>query len=173
MRFQRNPLHVHPAMALVYPAVDQIFESELTRLGDELRQIVVANHKLGGHPNAFTLDGLRYSIVKTYFLRGEKIPEISPSLDLRARNWIASQASLEHDHKRVLRGLSVILSKTRNRQEIRDAIPETLIQDIHELKGMERHEPYGQLLEAYPTLRVQYEEAIDMLMNYRANQLIY
>lgn len=170
---RRNPLYVDPVMELLTPVVDGLLKTEADRLAKVLQGLILRNHSLGGHKNAFLHGGELFNIVPRRHFRGERVSPIQASLVSEAEHYSTLRDSVERDRKRLNQALSVVIPKCRNKQEVRDVLPETLVARIPAFRGIERQNEEGFILDGNPVLQSHYQQAVDLALHYQANQLIY
>jgi hypothetical protein len=170
---RRNPMYVDPVMELLTPVVDGLLAEEASRLTKVLEDLLIRNHSLGGHLNAFIHGGEVFHILPRRHFRADEIKPLHPSMVAEADHFKMLRDNLERDRKRLYQAFSVVLPKCGNKQEVRDVLPENLVATIPSFRGMERKREEGFILNQHPVLKCQYEQAVCLALNYQANQLIY
>ncbi len=167
---------IYPAgttMAFLAPLIQAFLGPEIQRQNDILQDLLRKNSALGGHPNGYYHAGQPFTLVAPKFLRGATIGPIHPTLQDSADHLMFLRNQLQDDRKRLTQSLSVILSRCQSTQDIRDAFPEALVEEVSDLRSLSRTRPEGFLLEANPLLHDQYQRAIDIALDYKAKRLIY
>jgi len=170
---KRNPLYVDPVMELLTQVVDSLLADESTRLDKVLQDLILRNHSLGGHLNAFIHVGEIFHILPRRLFRGEHIPALHLSMAAEAENLKTLCDNIKRDRRRLYQAFSVVLPKCHNKQEVRDVLPETLVAAIPAFRGVERQQEEGFILDAHPVLKEQYQQAVELALSYQANKLIY
>lgn len=160
-------------MELLNPVVDGIMEKERKRLNGVLNMLLIKNAEHGGNKSAFIHMGEVYCLIPRKYLRNEKVDVIHPSLSSEAEDLRLLRAKLDLDTKRMRQALAVVIPKCRDKQALRDVLPETLVMAIPEFQGMERLSEEGYLLAEHPILKRQYDQAVEIALYYQANQLIF
>lgn len=166
-------MFVNPVMELLNPVVDGIMEKERKRLNGVLSKLLIKNAETGGNKSAYIHMGDFYSLIPRKYLRNEKVDAIHSSLVSEAEELRQLLAKLDHDTKRIRQALAVVIPKCRDKQSLRDVLPETLVMAIPEFQGMERLSEEGFLLNEFPLLKRQYDQAVEIALYYQANQLIF
>ena len=170
---QRNPVYIQPLSELLNPILYAFFKEERDRLTKRLETLIIENQKLGGTQNAYMHGGFLYSTLPFRYFRGIQVKPVHSSLEPDADTLAELMNKLKEDEQKVRQGLSVIIPKCKHKQEFRDALPETLVSLVPELRGMERIEEEGHILREKPMLRYQYQRIVDLVDYYQANKLIY
>lgn len=159
--------------AFLAPLTQAFLGPEIKRQHDILQDLLRKNSALGGHPNGYYHAGQLFALVAPKFLRGSMIGPIHPTLQDSADHLMFLRDRLQADNKRLTQSLTVILSRCQSTQDIRDAFPEALVEEVSDLRSLSRTRPEGFLLEANPLLHDQYQKAIDIALDYKAKRLIY
>lgn len=166
-------MFIDPVMELLNPVVDSIMEKERKRLNEVLNKLLIKNADHGGNKSAYIHMGHVYCLIPRKYLRNEKVDIIHPSLAEEAEDLRLLLSKLEHDTKRLRQALAVVIPRCRDKQALRDALPETLVMAISAFQGMERLSEEGYLLAEHPVLKRQYDQAVELALYYQANQLIF
>jgi hypothetical protein len=166
-------MYVDPVMALLTPVVDGLLSDEATRLTKILQGLLTRNHSLGGHLNAFLHDGEVFHILPRRLFRSDRIKPLHPSLAGEVDHLRMLRGNVKRDRQRLHQALSVVVPKCRDKQAVRDVLPETLVAAIPAFRGMARQQEEGFILDSHSVLLRQYTEAVDLALSYQANQLIY
>lgn len=170
---RRNPIYVDPLMELLTPVVDGLLEHESNRLTEMLRDLLMRNHALGGHMDAFLHGGEIFHVVPRRHFRTDRIKPLHPSLAREVEDYRMLRDNVERDRQWLRQALSVVVPRCRDKQEVRDVLPETLVAAIPAFRGVERQREEGFILDRHPVLKRQYAQAVDLALHYQANQLIY
>ena len=157
----------------VFDYIHDMFQQEEKRLGKVLRNIVIRNANLGGHPHAYIFNNNIYSIIKIYVLRGQKIAPIDPSLEAEAAIYAAAIKTLDQDNKEIQAAVAVALQRCTTPQQIRDVLPETLIKNLPLFRGIDRQQEPGYLFHPASVQKRQFDQAMNLAANYWVNMLLY
>lgn len=169
----RSPLYNSPVMSLLDPVIAGLFKDESDRLAEELKALVVENHRLGGTEHVFIHRGEILSHLKPVETRAMPKDLVVPALMDRADNWIRLRDKLEDDTNRLRQALTVVLPRCRSKQDVRDVLPETLVAMVPEFRGIARQGAEGFLLDEHPRLKSQYGRVAGIVDYYIANRLLY
>lgn len=173
MPLYRSSKHISPVAELVDPVCSALMNRETKRLQGVKENLIKDNSSLGGAPEGFLYQGTIYSNAKGPARRAAKLKPIHESLTNRAEDFQFLSNKLEIDRQILRQSLSVVIPKCRTKQDVRDALPETLIEDIPDFRGMQREREEGFLLDENPLLKSQFERAVSIALYYRVNQLIF
>lgn len=170
---KRVAAHVNDVQEMVNVLVQQVFSYEIEAIAASLTDLVKENQTLGGTLNAFIYSGKTYSLIQNRFIRGLSINPLHPSLEAQADRYIDRQDRVITDHRRIINSMSVVTNKCTSRQDIRDVLPETLVVLVPQLAQMERLREEGFLIKFNPVLKKQFQDTVNLLLDYQANRLLY
>lgn len=159
--------------SLIDPVLAEIFGKEQDHLDSVLSNLIDQNQALGGTMNAFRVDGKLVSLIPIKHLRGVKISPLSSDLEASYRRYDDRQSQLNSDKKKILHALSMVVSKCRHAQDLRDCLPDVISNQIPAFQRMERMNQEGFVLNEHPMLLKQYQKAMDIALYYQANRLIH
>ena len=83
------------------------------------------------------------------------------------------KAEVEFDRLRVKQALSLLLKDVRTAQDLRDALPNQLVEMIDQIKDMKRSRPEGFTLMTDSRKIKQYQKLREKIEFYTAARLIY
>lgn len=166
-RFQQNPQYVNHVQNLVKALLDHIFIAPEEDIQKRLSDLVERNANAGGSGPGFLHDGELVSPHKPASLRGLTILPIHESLEDAAEVFVKDREKLKQDRQRIELGFSVVSSKCRTSQDIRDALPDTLVALVPELNQIPRTRPEGFLFQNNTTLKAQFQTVLDLLFDYQ------
>lgn len=169
----RTPTRSNPTQELVDPVLVEIFYTEREFLDRELINIVTENQSLGGTMNAFRFEGELYSLVNMRSIRGIDISYLHPSLEKAMKRYVKRTDQLQIDMKRLRHALSMVISKCRHHQDVRDVLPDVIANKIPAFQSLDRIREEGFVLRDKPELLAQFNEAMDIALTYQANRLLY
>jgi hypothetical protein len=141
---------------------------------DEIKfKLIAQNHELGGHRYGFYFKSVLFLNVTPRYARGEPIKEIHLDLKEQAQSYWEMQAKLGKDERKLRQALSIVCAKCQSSQDLRDVLPDVLVNEIPEFKRHPRKNPTGFLLENHPLLHPQYLKAMEIAEYYTALRLIF
>ena len=158
----------------IIPAlIEQLIKEDRVRLGQQLSQLIEANTALSGSPIGFMFAGEFHSLYdKSVQAKAAKKP-LHPSLMNQGNDYITELKRLKNDCIRMQSGLSLLLRPCESWQDVRDALPDAVKDELPEIRSLPRTRPEGWTLEAFPLQRHQIQITIDLMLFYIANRLLY
>lgn len=172
-KIRRQPMYVNDVQELANSLVEQVFSYEHGFIEEETKGLIIANQALGGTMNAFVFHGALHACVPQRTLRGIVVKPLHPSLEDRGERLLSRKTRVDRDHRRITNSLAVVTVKCRSRQDIRDALPETLVNLVPELSQIDRLREEGCLISDNQMLLKQFQDSVTLLLDYQANRLIY
>ena len=161
------------ASPIIPVLIEQIIKKDLARLSLQLLNLIEANNALGFSPIGFMFAGEFHSVYdKATQAKAAKKP-LHPSLNQEGHDYISQRNQLQTDVRKMQSGLSLLLRPCKDWQDVRDALPDVVKDELHELQVLSRTRPEGWTLEAFPLQRHQLEITLDLLAYYIANRLLY
>lgn len=159
-----------------------LFDAEQLRLTKEIDDIITENQNYRGLDNVGVLfssgfyDFSWFKAPKPAF-RGQKVEaprRVSLHEDLHERMQAAvdEKARMEHDRKHITQMLKFLLEPARSLQDIRDTLPEVVVEVIPDLRGMPRQRPVGFTLK-HPIHKQQLDRVTNRMAFYVAIKLMY
>lgn len=173
MTVNRNACYINPLLELVDPVIDSLLQVEDEDLKQKIQELIDENSLLGGHYKGFYYSGDVFSPYAKKLLRGSRIKEIDPTLEERAEYCRARRNRLAEDRKKLQQLLTIIFSKCKTKQDVRDVLPEVIANKVDAFKGMPRQNNEGFILADNPMLMNQYCAAVDQALEYLVEKLIY
>lgn len=163
----------HPASQMRDPLMELFMRDETARLRELTAKLCMDNAALGGTPNAFRYNSRIYHAIPLRDIHRTSVKQIDTTLEDRAAHLEHVTEIFERDTKRLTQGITVVLSRCTTSQDVRDALPEELVQISPELSTLPRTRPEGYVLEEHPMLRKQFEATMELALYYTANRLIF
>jgi hypothetical protein len=163
-----QPLEVDRVKA----AINNFMQKEKQLHQNNLNKLIELNHKLGGHNHGFYHAGLLFTNVSGVYTKGVSVPPIHHSLEDEATDHYNWGKKLNHDIRFMIMSSVVVISKCYSNQDIRDTLPEPIVQSMS-IKYMERLNEEGHTLKEYPNLLKQFEKFQNTVYFYQANKLIF
>lgn len=146
---------------------DRHFASWIDKIAKKNQEI------LGPQTHGYLYMGVFYK-PSDYPYRGKpkEVKVLHPSLSSQMDDWLKAKAAVEHEKALIRQTLSLVLEPCQTIQDIRDSLPECLIETIPELTRMERQrEPAFTLSNNVRAMR-QYEKILPKMEEYAAARFI-
>lgn len=161
------------ASPIIHALIKQVILKDVLRLRHQLETLLEANQGLGNSPIGFLFGGRFHSVYdKTTQAKAPKKP-IHPSLITEAQDYVDAERHLQQNVARMQAGLSLLLRPCETWQDVRDALPDVVKDELPELKELSRTRPEGWTLESFPLQRMQLQITCDLLAYHIANRLLY
>lgn len=161
------------ASSVIPVLIDKVINKDKERLGEQLKNLIEANALLGNSPIGFLFGGNFHSLYdKTTQAKAVKRP-LHPSLNEQGHDFLQEMRKLGNDIARLKSGLSLLLRPCENWQDVRDALPDVVRDELQEIRDLRRTRKEGWTLEAFPLQRMQFQTTIDLLTYHIANRLLY
>jgi len=159
-------MHVESLLSL-------LTQYEKKRIRENVDKLIDANQALTGNNLGFYYAGERFYDSRAPYLAGNSFPDIHPSLERQAEILFEDKQKLEQDSHKIKQSLTVVFRKCRSQQDVRDVLPDTVVNALSLFRGMKRTRPEGFILEDGSYLKKQYERAMQIAEYYIINRLIY
>ncbi|QEP29854.1 hypothetical protein HYP99_gp056 [Sinorhizobium phage ort11] len=115
-----------------------IFQIDEKRLEQQLETIKSEDNKLGGLWYGFTYGGEMYTHLAPKQRRNVQFRELDPSLHPKMQDYLLTKKIMDLDRIKVTQTLSAILIGCTNWQDVRDSLPEGIIEFIPQVKDLPR-----------------------------------
>jgi hypothetical protein len=172
--FKRVREFINPVQEVINQLVNDLFAHEIQYINQTFEKLVIENQSLGGTMNVFLYDGEYRSHLPHHLVKGVKnVREVQPTLYPAMQKHLERVRAYERDKRFVLNAFSVVGQKCNSIQDMRDVLPEPLVAEVPSLKRMERMREEGWLLFDNPLLLRQFREAVEIVLYYKVNRLIY
>lgn len=168
-----NSDYSNPLSAIVDHAVVSIFQAEEEYQKQVFEKILIENQALGGTIGAFKYRFEVFGLIPGKQAMKMDIKRLDTSLEDKIERYLKAKKQMLKDITKVRNGLAVVIAKCRGAQAARDALPDTLVNLIPELRDIERISEEGAILKEHPQLRKQFETAVNLSIDYQARRLIY
>jgi len=176
----RSSIKRNPLFQSSYGDYAKVFEFELMRYEDSrlnslLQNLLNANKAAGKSNLGFLYNGKSYSPYTDTQLQKANIrlKPIHSTLENEAEHYAFLANKLEQDSQYVYQHLSVLLLKCKSKQDVRDALPDAVVEPFAEFSGMTRTRPEGFIVSDNPLLKKQFSVFQDIVRYYISNRLIY
>lgn len=163
--------HRNQMAYLIDEVVIDLFEKELSRIQSLTDKLILKNFQKGGDELGYIFRGK--VITSNKASRTKNLTEIHPDLKDEAATLDKLYLKLREDLQKVRQGLAVIQSKCRDKQSLRDALPENIVHNLTIFRGMKRKREEGYILKEDPILYAQYKYTVDLIFYYQGNALIH
>ena len=170
----RKSRHQNPIHSLVHLCIEHLFKAEMERLDIRLHELIKENSRLVTRSTAILFRGEILTPVKMIQLRAPgAVQKPDPSLLPDVESYVEWRDRVHKHKKKLSHGLIVASSRCRTLQDFRDMFPDALIMGLGSIQGKERTRPEGFLFHDNPSLQQQFHETVNLLLDYKANGLVY
>lgn len=97
---------------------------------------------------------------------------IDPVLFVEIDEYLADKKKLERDKQQIRQGMMMVMEPCKTLEEIRDALPECLVDCIPELKAIERDKPAAYTLQDERSIR-QFNKILPLMQIYSTARLVF
>jgi hypothetical protein len=163
----------NPVTALIQPVIQSLLSSERETINKRINAILTENKALGGTHGAYTFEGKFYSISPRRAFKGIVVRSVATALEKRAKSIVNQIDELKVSEQRLTHSFAVIARLCKNAQDLRDALPDTLVSEIPFLKHMDRIRSEGEILADRPAILQQYQRAVDIALQIIGKRLIH
>ncbi len=149
-----------------------LFEKDQRRLTESLQSLIEQNYALGNPREGFLLSGAFHSLLtpRQLFAAPKKI--LHTKLIHEGREYIEDVKRCAAERSRLEQGLSLLLQPCYSDQDIRDALPDTVVFLCPELSRYPRTREEGWTFENRPLQLHQHQEIKTLLEFYVANRIL-
>lgn len=152
--------------------VTELLKPEKTILDEQLRSLLERNAEKGNPPVGFFTRGKFHTNKKPKEIPADQKRHIHIDLIDEAIQYTEACRAMEADQVHLTTGLAVALRHCNSYQDIRDALPDTLKFLHPELESLPRIRPEGWSLPDSDLYRTQFEQTIELAVNYFASRLL-
>lgn len=145
-------------------------DAQLTR---ELEELIEQNYAVGMPKQGFLFGGEFHTVLPVKSVKAEEKKLIHASLKKEAAAYCDRKVLLNKEMTRIANGLSLVLRPCTSWQDIRDALPDPLRNEIDETKNLRRLKAEAWPLQDSPLQLHQYQQTAELLLFYYTNRLIY
>lgn len=151
-----------------------LFKNEHNRLKKREMHLVSENRKVSTEKyDGFFYQGQYYTDLDRALASKGIRSGLHPSLVPDMERHVKDRKEVEFDKLRVKQALALVLKDCRTAQDLRDALPNQLVEKIDQIKGMDRSRPEGFTLMSDPRKFKQYQQLREKIEFYTAAQLLY
>lgn len=165
------------ASSYLYSFIEHIIivllKKDHDRLDHILKGFIEENYSLGGIKEGFLLEGKFHTLLppKQQFAVEKRM--LHPRLHAEVREYLAECRLILTEAKTIQQGLSLLVKPCKSPQDLRDALPEDIVDLIPDLRRLTRQRPEAWCLEGSEFQKHQYSAVKDKLMFYITNQMLY
>jgi len=153
--------------------VTTLLKKDHARLDRILEGFLEQNHTLGGIKEGFLLEGKFHTLLPPRQQFAIEKRMLHPRLHGEVREYIAERRLIEVEGKTIQQGLSLLVKPCKTTQDLRDALPEDIVDLVPQFKSLSRQRPEAWCLEGSEFQKHQYSAVKDKLMFYITNQMLY
>lgn len=150
-----------------------LFKAEEANLVKREERLIMKNLALGGLPDGFKYLGVIYSTLTGRNRQLGKYNTLSESLIPEMKLILEEKATIEYDKARIKMALSMSLKDAKTFQDIRDALPNGLVELVPECRRLERTRPEAYALLENERSYSQYMGLREKIDFYIASRLLY
>jgi hypothetical protein len=158
---------------LIEYIITTLLKKDYTRLDLILEGFLEQNYMLGGIKEGFLLEGKFHTLLpsKQQFVIEKRM--LHPRLHGEVREYLAERRLIEVEAKTIQQGLSLLVKPCKSTQDLRDALPEDIVDLVPQFRSMTRQRPEAWCLEGSEFQKHQYGTVKEKLMFYITNQMLY
>lgn len=149
---------------------DYLFGKDYDRLYRRTFDLIEKNHEAGGSPDGFLYEGVYYNNLRaTIFSKGKR-GNLMPSMEPAMKQYLDDRKKIESDRAKVRQTLTLLILPCETKQDIRDVLPEILVENIPDLAALPRirEEAFTLTTELH---RTQYNEFKDLISIYLVSRM--
>lgn len=151
--------------------ITRLFKSEDARLKEARRQLVKENASMGESSDGFLYRGIFYTDLPSS--RGTTRGKLSPSLVQKAEFFFQDESKIESDKHTIRQALALVLSECHHHQDIRDALSNSLVSLIPEVKDLPRMREEAYTIKHNQKMYDQYMKVKPLIEFYVAAKFLY
>lgn len=153
--------------------LDTLFEPEMRRLDGIITDLDAANREIRKlDVMGFMHNGQAY-LPKAARVRPKQFPSLAFTLTNRAAEWITDQNAVLEDKQFIKQVLWLATKDCQTMGEVRDALPESIIELVPSMSNMRRNNEDGYTLKDDARLYGQYLKIRDKIDVYWACRMVY
>lgn len=158
---------------IITALIDTLVAQDRDRIKRTLSRLVERNHAAGNSPIGFLFAGNFHSVYDKVTQGKAPKKALDPGLNQEGLDYVAALKELELNEQRLKSGLSLLLRPCKDWQDVRDALPDVVRDELAEIRSLPRTRPEGWTLEAFPLQHMQFEMTSNLLAYYIANRMLY
>lgn len=153
--------------------IESLFEHEERRLKARELQLVRENHHLGGSSDGFRHRGKLFTNLDPRLVSRARFTGPSPSLVQAVDLYFEDRNLINYDKIRINQALALVLQNVHSAQDIRDALPECLVDLLPLGKDCSRTRSEAFTLADKPRSYNQYMQLREKIEFYLASKMLY
>ena len=139
----------------------------------ELEELIEQNYAMGMPKQGFLFGGEFHTNLPAKTIKADEKKLIHVSLKKEASYYCARKTLLNKEMVRIINGLSLVLRPCKSWQDIRDALPDPLRNELDETRSLRRLKVEAWPLQDKPLQLHQYQQTAELLLFYYTNRLIF
>lgn len=158
---------------IVDQLVKMIFSSEDTRIAKYKLEMVKRNRELGGNKDGFFFQGILYSDMLTHLsFKGDR-GSIYPELEKEMLSFVNDINKINYDKVRINQALSLLIRDCKDNQDLRDALPNSLVSMVPSIANIPRQREEAYILKDNKRTYNQYMKIRSLIEFYVTAKLLY
>jgi hypothetical protein len=161
----------------IYPIIQEVnkilFEHEIKRLRNHELELVRENANLGGSSDGFRYNGKVFTQQETKLISRGKFTVPNVEMLPAVKLYLEDSNLIDYDKLRVNQAMTLVLKDTKSTQDVRDALPECLVQLLPSYRQYQRTRPEAFTLSENPRSYNQYMNLREKIEFYVASKMLY
>lgn len=157
--------------------ITHLFKAEHRRLKQYICRIIDLNNEARSTATqAITYEGRIYTKDKNQFLGPIEIPQrplLDQSVIPEMIKFLADEKQIKSDEAKIRQLVGAAICHCETLQEVRDLLPDCMVQYIESLKGVSRQNPIGSPILAFERAHRQYMAIVPKIEMYSVTHLMY
>lgn len=158
---------------IISDILKELFRKEEAFQKKQIGKIIDAHIVKNPGFDGFRHMGHIYTHVPTSYRKHGKYNQLDSSLEPEMEDYMYRFSTIEEDRAMVRQALALILKPCKNTQDIRDALPDSLISLLPALQNLKRTKPENWSVMGNERACRQYKQLSDKIDYYVATHLIY
>jgi len=174
MRYKKRIKDMHPyPRQIIEDVIEALGRSTEKLLKRQKEYLIHKNEELGGHSNGFLLGGHYFTKLEDQVKIHTAIKKpLHQSLYPEGLELLQGTKELEQDMQQLTQGLSVVLFDCRTRQDIRNALPDTVMYLLPNIFSVSRTKDEAWTLRDKPLQMMGYPKTAKLLNIYSAMRIL-
>ena len=164
---RENVLRQNRTLASVF------FNTERRRLRDMLEGLIHENFNLGGTQHGFVYRSNHYTLLHPKQARSLTLGYVDPSLSSKVDVYVAYLSSMNKAEKSLTFSLDSITLACSTEQDLRDALPDPIVELTSNLKTLPRTRPEDWIIADKPKLAQQFQALGDVVYGFYAHRFLF
>lgn len=169
----RQAKYVNRSADMVEPVIQSLISFEADVINSRLGNLIAENFRMGGSNNAFFYRGEFFSLSPRSSFKGIEVRPVARSLEPSVEIIVSRRKELSTMEQILRQTLAVVTRACRHIQDLRDALPDTLVSDIPTLSRLDRIRDEGDILADRPDIFLQYQRAVEIALQLKGKRLLH